>query len=531
MFKLLIVDDEEIVRDGLLNLIDWNKVGVLISGAAANGLEALDIYEKKGADIVLTDIRMPHMDGLKLMEELKKRDPSIVIIVLSAYDDFSYAQESLKIGAFDYILKPIEIQKLIDAVKKAVEVKRQEYERAKREEVIKKQLKESMPLLREKLFMQLINGPVNNLKDKIQYMGIDIWANFYTVIILKIDDFSKIAENYSEEDMQLTDFMIKNIVDETLESVKHFILTLGEGVFAVITSLENTDDIKGTILSQCHRIRSNLNRYTSLNVTQSVGRIVNDLNDIHYSYKDAVLAMEYKFYLGKNQIIFYDEVKPFEAGGIYYPIKLEEQLVLSIKKADPDLALKILDEIWSDFSKKNLPVDGIKRWCIELVALITRSLIELGENPDIFFKNTDPWSVIKKLETIDDAKGWVKNVIDVVIEYIALKRKSKNKKVVEEVLKIIENEYSNKDLTLNDIAEKLYITPNYLSYLFKSETGENFMEYLTKVRIDKAKELLKKLDMKIYEIADAVGYADAHHFSKVFKRVEGITPTEYRERM
>ncbi|SHE90262.1 two-component system, response regulator YesN [Caldanaerobius fijiensis DSM 17918] len=531
MVKLIIVDDEEITRDSLLNLINWNELGITISGSAANGIEALDVYAKNGADIVLTDIRMPKMNGIELMKKLKKIDPSIIIIVLSAYDDFSYAQESLKSGAFDYILKPIEIEKLIDVVKRAVKAKNQEFMRKKREQMIQKQLKESLPLLREKFLSQLLTRPMPNLREKIKYLNLDIQENFYFVILLEIDDYAKIIENYSEQDIQLTDFMVINIVDETLENHKHAILSSGEGSFSIIMTAKSKDHIKSTILEHCERIRSNLNKFASLNITQSVGRIVSDLNDIHYSHKDALLAMEYKFYLGKNQIIFYDEVEPFEMEKIYYPIKLEEQLVMSIKKADIDSALRVLDEIWQSFTEKNLAVDIIKRWCIELIALITRSLVELGENPDIFFKNTDPWSIIKKLETIDDTRAWIQNIIEAVTEYIALKRKSKNKKIVEKALEIIEKEYANKNLTLNDIATKLYITPNYLSYLFKSETGENFTEYLTKIRIDKAKELLKNLEFKIYEIADAVGYADPHHFSRVFKRQEGITPAEYRDQI
>lgn len=531
MIKLIIVDDEDITRDSLLNLIDWDELGIMVSGAAADGTEALKIYLKNGGDIVLTDIRMPRMNGIELMKELKKLDPSIIIIVLSAYDDFNYAQESLKSGAFDYILKPIEIEKLMDVMKRAVKVKKQEFARKKREQLVQKQLKESLPLLREKFLSQLLSGPIPNLQEKITYLNLDIREKFYFVILLEIDDYAKMIETYSEQDIQLTDFMVINIVDETLENHKHVILSSGEGSFTIIMTLKNKDNVKSAILKLCENIRNNLNKFASLNVTQSIGRIVSNLNEIHYSYKDATLAMEYKFYLGKNQIIFYDEVEPFEMEKIYYPIKLEEQLVMSIKKADIDSALKVLDEIWKSFAEKNLAVDIIKRWCIELVALITRSLVELGENPDIFFKHTDPWSIIKKLETIDDTRAWIKSMIEAVTEYIALKRKSRNKKIVEKALEIVQREYANKNLTLNDIASKLYITPNYLSYLFKTETGENFTDYLTKIRISKAKELLKNLELKIYEIADAVGYADPHHFSRVFKRQEGITPAEYRDKI
>lgn len=363
--KILIVDDEPIVREGLKNNVSWQELDLRVVGCEANGKSALDVFNREQPDIILTDIRMPFMDGLELTREVKKLDPLVVVILLSAYDDFKYAQQAIRLGAFDYILKPIDIDTLKETVRRAV---------LKRKELLDKK-KEPLPSL-------------------------------------------------------------------------------------------NKEDLKF-----------------------------------------------------------------FKAEYYKYPLKLEEKLSKAIKRGDKDLALNIFNDIWNEFHDKNYTEDFIKRWGLELVAVITRSLIEIGENADILFKETDPWRQISELSTKEKLREWMGNIIEVVCEYVSLTKNSKNRKLIDEAIKLIQENYSDLNISLNSIAEKLYITPNYLSTLFKSEMGVTFSDYLTACRIEKAKELLKDVKVKIYEVAEAVGYTDQHYFSKVFKNITGFTPKEYREKI
>lgn len=361
--KLLIVDDEPIVREGLKNNIDWEEMNLKVIGCAADGRSALELFAIEHADIVLTDIRMPFMDGLEMTKEVKKLDPLAVVILLSAYDDFKYAQQAIRLGAFDYILKPIDIDVLKSTVSLAVD---------KRIELLNKK-KEILPPLNEK------------------------------------------------------------------------------------------------------------------------------------------------------------DLKFFKAEHYKYPMKLEDELSKAIKRGDSALALNIFNNIWNEFMYKGYSIDFIKRWGLELVAVITRSIIEIGENADILFKNSDPWKQISELQTKDKIREWMQNIIEVVCEYVYLSKNTKNKKLIEMAVKMIHENYSDGNISLNSIAEKLYITPNYLSTLFKNEMGITFSDYLTEYRIEKAKELLRDIRIKVYEISEAVGYTDSHYFSKIFKNMTGLTPKEYRE--
>lgn len=363
--KILIVDDEPIVREGLKNNVSWKDFDLFVAGCEANGKSALDVFKREVPDIILTDIRMPYMDGLELTREVKKIDPLVVVILLSAYDDFKYAQQAIRLGAFDYILKPIDIDTLKETVRRAV---------LKRKELLDKE-KEPLPAL------------------------------------------------------------------------------------------------------------------------------------------------------NKNDLKF------FKAEYYKYPLKLEEELSKAIKRGDKNLAVNIFDNIWGEFYEKEYSEDFIKRWGLELIAVITRSLVEIGENADVLFKETDPWRQISDMPTKDKLREWMKNIIEVVSEYVFLTKNSKNKKLVDEAIKLIQENYNDFNISLNNIAEKLYITPNYLSTLFKNEMGVTFSDYLMAYRIEKAKELLKDIKVKIYEVAEAVGYTDQHYFSKVFKNITGFTPKEYREKI
>lgn len=363
--KILIVDDEPMVREGLKIGIDWSEMGFEEVECASDGKSALQVFGEFKPDILLTDIRMPFMNGLELTQEVKKLDPIVVVILLSAYDDFKYAQEAIRLGAFDYILKPVDVDTLKEIVMRGID---------KRIELL--------------------------------------------------DACSKEIPQLKKEDLKF-----------------------------------------------------------------------------------------------------------FKAEYYKYPLKLEEELSKAIKQGETKAAIDIFNKIWEEFENKRYTEDFIKRWGIELVAVITRSIIEIGESADVLFKETDPWKEICKLPTLEEIYRWMKNLIEVVCEYVNLTRSYKNRKIIEKALELIHENYKNPDLSLSSVANHLYITPTYLSMLFKSEVGINFSDYLTNFRVEKAKELLKDPRKKIFEVAEEVGYFDQHYFSKVFKRITGFTPKEYREKI
>lgn len=365
MYKLLIVDDEILEREGLRDAIGWKDFGIERVECAENGQKALEMYPGYTPDIIITDIRMPFMDGLELTKNIREMDPSAVVILLSAYSEFKYAQEAIRTGVFDYILKPVEIDLLQDIIQRAVQFKLDAQE----------QMKKAIPVL-------------------------------------------------SDED------------------------------------------------------------YKNYRV------------DIYKNY-----------------------------------LQLEEDLSKAVKRADGALATQFFQGIWTEFSDNQCSVDFIKRWGVELITLLTKAIIEVGENAEFIFSKADPVKQITDLQSKDNLYDYMKNIILETCQYIAANKSFKNKKLIDDVLKFVHAHYSDRSITLNKIAESIYVTPNYLSTLFKIEVGQGFSDYLTMYRIAKAKVLLKDLSLKIYDISDRVGYSDPHYFSKIFKIITGMTPKEYRDKI
>ncbi len=365
MLKLLIVDDENITREGLTHFINWNELNLELIGEAEDGRIALNIFEKNQADIVITDIRMPNMDGLELIKNIKSIDISTVIILLSAYDDFKYAQQAIKLGAFEYILKPIDPDILKNVAKNAVEFRLSQLEKA--------------------------------------------------------------------------------------------------------------------------------------------SKVIPEINS--------------------------DEMDFFAEENHHYSLKFQEELLRTLKSGDSQKMQDVLHNLWNTLLGKNYTLELFKRFSFEMSHFLIQCMVEIHEKPHRLFASQDPWVIISQMKSKDALYQWLNNTIIDVCEIVQRKKKYKHhNKIVNEVLKLIAEKYTDTNLTLSILADLLYVTPNYLSAVFKDETGIGFMDYLTDYRIEKSKELLTDLKYKIYEIAYAVGYSDSHYFSKIFKKYTGMTPKEFRER-
>lgn len=359
--KVLVADDESIVREGFTYYICWKDLDCELVACSENGETALEAFKRTKPDIVITDIQMPKMNGFDLTREIRKLEPSTTVIFLSAYSEFEYAQTALKLGIFDYILKPLDIGIFKATMQRAVEY-------------------------RKKHHMQ-----------------------------------QKAGFSLGSEDLQ---------------------------------------------------------DYT---------------------------------------------------GRFYSLIKAEEQILLqNIQLNDEASACKTFDTLWGIIVSSKVPLDYVKRWVFEFTIVLARSSLFISKNIQSLFQNQDPLTVISSLSSYEEIYSWMLSTIKNICTFI--KTNSYNNKIVKEALKIIFAEYHDKSLSLNYVSKKLFISPNYLSTLFKEEVGKNFSDYLMEYRIEKAKVLLKDVSIKIYEVAEKVSYTDPHYFSKFFKANTGLTPKEYRDR-
>lgn len=535
MLKMILAEDEEIVRDGLKNIVKWDALGIDIIAEACNGQEALELCQNLKPDILFTDIRMPMMDGLELATRLKESSSSVRIVFISGAQDFSYAKTALEVDADGYILKPVDVGELHTVFKKVTSWIRME--RSKRTEIshLKQLVHEHFPVIREKFLQNLIHGvyrDVQEIHDKINYYQIPLSIDGSALAaILQIDDFYKVTETASEEDKQLLIFSISNIVEEIISNYDAGVsCSINDNEFIIIFN-ENARTKYNEI---CEELVKCLGKFLNVSVSIGIGSWSDGILSLKDSYSEARTALQYKFFTGKNSILDINDINSLNdvsieniTSSVIY--ENENQLMSYIKLGDKEGVQKTLKIIFQHLcANGKISVEYIQSICVEIVCIASRTAQGLGVSlNNIVYNQSAILDAIYKRENAEDLKSYITEILIILTDYFSAKYSSKNSKVISAIKEIIEQRY-HEDISVSKIAEEIYLTPNYISMIFKHEMNETITEYIIKVRMEQAKHLLKTTDLKILEVAREVGYEDPHYFSKAFKKYSGTHPQKYR---
>ncbi|CAI6086582.1 response regulator transcription factor [Cohnella sp. JJ-181] len=536
MYKLLIVDDEPTVRTGLRGYVDWSAHGIEVAGEADDGDTALDLIERETPDLVLTDVRMPSMDGIALSREISSRYPEVKIIFVSGHDDAEYLKSALKVSAVDYIFKPVNLHELGEVVGRVVAgLNARDREREANEERLRK-LKESMPLLREKFLLSLVGGaPQADLRERAAFLGLDLPVEApYWVIALSVDDLAEVTGSRSEQDRQLLWYAVRNVCQELIDRrFRGCVFEHSVGAFVCIL-LADGPDAEEALFGLAGDIRDNLERWLRLSVTIGIGEQAASLSGLASSYRQAREAAEHKWYLGKNQIITMDSLDGAEGdaeGSGGYGRDEREALLSALKAANPDTLREVLDRMFADLNRGRR--DGLRygrNVCLQIVLAVGQLVLELNAQSAAF--EASEAGLIESLlgqETLSGMRALVESYVMAAYERIRDKRSGKTANLVERVQAIIDERYGDGGLTVAEIGKEVYLTPTYVSLLFKQETGRTIGEYLTQVRIGRAKAMLRDPRYKLYDICHAIGFTDPSYFTKLFKKETGVTPSAYRD--
>ncbi len=535
MYKLLIVDDEERVCRGLKAALDWSDYGIEIIGEAEDGKQALEIAVRKKPHIIISDIYMPGMDGLELTDKIKKLIPHTKVILLSGYDKFSYAQKAVRNKAFDYVLKPIKIEnmlKIIEKAKKQIEI---ELSRLRDEKKLKQQLEENLPLLKEKYINYLLKNrfSLEQLNSNHQYLKINLKNYYLIVMIIEIHKF----EDYFMKDQQrqLNVLGLKKIIVDYIQEDfvgGEVIEDFPEKLIVIINYSSDLETIELTekleILSSKVKniIYDNYNKKTTI----GIGQPYKDSQHLFDSYQEARDALEYKIFLGRGETIFFSDVGVIKNKSKFlYPIHKEEKIVLALKIGDIE---NISQYTWEFIKfcqeRKSISPIDLRRNCLQLIYTVYKKLLEWDISFNYNdFRESEVVDTIKNVSSITELKKYLIENLEKITLIIKEKRKSQDKSIIRKACKFIENNY-DKDISLNDIADSVYLTPNYFTNQFKEATGKTVITYLTETRINRAQDLLLNTQLKVYEISRKVGYKDAKYFGQVFKKQVGLSPNQYR---
>lgn len=537
LFKLLIADDEQIVIEGIRDSIDWGRYGIEIVGTAKNGSEALKLAKDLKPDIIISDIKMPGLNGLELIEELRDFLPNVKVILISAYEEFDYAKQAIRLGVNSYLSKPVKKAEVINEVSKI----KSQLEQKQYEEEITKELQqrfnENLPILREHFLNTLIRGVgVNDLETKFQTYHVDLSPCNIGVMVCKMDHFHKINFEVDEARVQLLMLRIIDIFNETTlpKSKSITFQSYNQEIVTIFNAFEKDGLSVQEWIKFAEKIKHRVLAEIGSEVSIGIGRIYPEIKDIGLSYKEAVKALNYRLVYGDNSVLYIENVEDVETDA-YNPLININELLENIQNILYTGKLEEVFDLVDSFRQRlqnaeRIPYYYIQQLYIQLLSIILRTATEIGIGTHLIAENNDLYGTLLKIESFSELDGWIKGILGNVCEQINIKNKLKTKHSIQKAINYI-REHCQEEISLTSVADYVRLNPNYFSRFFKEETGCSFVDYLKKLRIEKAKELLRTSNLKIYEICEALGYQSVQYFSTLFKNMVGVTPQEYREKL
>jgi len=530
--KILVVDDEEEVREGITGWLSGEEWGIKVAGRAANGREALRLLEETHPDIMLLDIRMPVMNGMELLAELSVTGRTPKTVILSGYDDFNYCRQSLKYGAVDYLLKPCrreELREVIATLRKQVLA---EEDHARQWDNLRKQFRNNLHILQEKLIAGLLrNAAVDIETAPVRWKSYEIKIppkNIGTGII-RIDNQNRLREKLSPEQLELARLAVRNALHDYFRkppAVANITCDIqDELLFLWDFSVHNGP----SFLERLEKFRCYIETKFPFTITIALGAPAAGLAALSRSYHTALQAMEYSFWTGSNQIIQYDEQgENRETVAVCFPVREEAAILRCIRTSDEQRLETAVENFFLAVVNRGKTVkQHVQKFVIALFCSIYHVCVERDLNTEnIFGPGLPLLDELAAVETLEELKKKTLSSLKLLVEEFPLHNNSE--KVVFKALQHME-EHPGEDLSLEKVAQAVYVSPGYLSILFKKVLQKNFVTCLHEIRIRRAKELLKEHRLKVYEIAAQVGFNDEKYFSQIFKRLTGLSPNQYRD--
>lgn len=515
MYSVLLVDDERIIVEGISRMIPWNEHETELIGTARNGLEALAFIEENRPDIILSDIKMPGMDGLQLVEKVHELYPHTAFILLSGFSEFDYARTAMQFGVKHYLLKPCNENTIMQALTEVVNDLKKQQSQETFMQSIQQELTKVLPHAKEQFLKELVTNKTYGQRD---------WDDYGELFRIEVDNdlvrllLFQIEGKHEFEHM----FAIKNIAQDYL-SKQNILLgtTIGKHVLLLINAA--SDDMN--LYDKLKDIKHTFMSYYKLDAAIAVSE-AGQIKDARKMYRETLECLNYQFYLGEGSIITKNDIQtapdnrhmPF-----YYD---EESLCMHIKSGDWDMARRELEHFFALLADNRMDTHISKSYVIPLYVSIARQ----GQ-PEQMNDYLEKIASFDSLNTLRATQQFVTdNAEQICMDNYRIHTK-KHSSIINKMIEVIEEHASNPDLSLNWVAsEILYMNADYLGKLFKKETGEKFSNYVVRLRMELAiKEIESTGDVKVFELADKFGFGDnPQYFSQVFKKHTGFTPSEYK---
>ena len=541
MLKIFLAEDEVIVRETIKRMIPWENLGFELVGEAADGEMALPLLLRQKPDLLITDIKMPFMDGLTLAKVAKKEIPGLKVVILSGYDDFNYAKQAINIGVEDYLLKPITKNALIERL---TEIRsRYEHEKTQKEyyEKFHREMQAYEKNSSRDFFEALVSGSMDMMEiyRRSEKLGLDIVAEAYNVLIFTMnceEDFSGQREGYSEWEAESLELLEKFFSENTSAMlVRCNIFSYG---VLIKGQKETIGENTRSCVSEIQRILDRKEQKRQWFV--AAGEPVERLSQIQKSYYSASRAFSQRYLYDEN-ILYYDEMASMEKKNVTEDDSTYLQKV-DVNALNPAILQKFLSngllEETENFVKDYFYAIGQE----PLESLVFRNYVTLNVRFSVMsflkeigcdtrtLEQEDTEDVLSESsKSLENAIAYAEKIISQAIALRDQNSGNKNRSILKTAVDFIDSHYTEEDMSLNKAANAANVSANHFSALFSQNMGQTFIEYLTNLRMNKAKEYLRCTSMRSSEIAGEIGYKDAHYFSYLFKKTQGMTPSDYRK--
>lgn len=541
MLKIFLAEDEVIVRETIKRMIPWEDLGFELVGEAADGEMALPLLLRQKPDLLITDIKMPFMDGLTLAKVAKKEIPGLKVVILSGYDDFNYAKQAINIGVEDYLLKPITKNALIERL---TEIRsRYEHEKTQKEyyEKFHREMQAYEKNSSRDFFEALVRGSMDMMEiyRRSEKLGLDIVAEAYNVLIFTMnceEDFSGQREGYSEWEAESLE-LLEEFFSENTSAMLFRCNIFSYGVL-IKGQKETIEENTRSCVSEIQRIFDRKEQKRQWFV--AAGEPVERLSQIQKSYYSASRAFSQRYLYDEN-ILYYDEMASMEKKNVTEDDSTYLQKV-DVNALNPAILQKFLSngllEETENFVKDYFYAIGQE----PLESLVFRNYVTLNVRFSVMsflkeigcdtrtLEQEDTEDVLSESsKSLENAIAYAEKIISQAIALRDQNSGNKNRSILKTAVDFIDSHYMEEDMSLNKAANAANVSANHFSALFSQNMGQTFIEYLTNLRMNKAKEYLRCTSMRSSEIAGEIGYKDAHYFSYLFKKTQGMTPSDYRK--
>lgn len=536
MHKVLIIDDDRIIRKGLITTIPWEKYGFQIIGEAPDGEQGLKIIEECHPHIVISDIKMPFMDGLDMAHIIRERYPTIKVILLTGYNDFNYAHKAIKVRAFDYLLKPIDKEILLEKVQKAA-VEWDEENKAQR------RISEANPFYRQTFFKKILEHhgaeDEEDLLQEARSLGIELTGQTFIVLLIKIDEYDKGLEKTAEfsQQREVLKYCVFNICEELIHMErKGGVVELeSDELILIYSSHESFEQAEEKARVLAEEIKNTVKKYVRTTLTVVLGGAYQGICSIDSSYREARSALAFRHLIGKDKVFSMIDIEIFPDNHNDIQIKgKEHEFINNVKLGFVQEALGVLNDLEIEMMQQNyISLHNVRILSVQLIIALFRGAAEWGKG----WENTHQanvasyYSQINGMQTISEIMNLLRQVTCDLSQFIITQRESQGGCAVGEAAKYIEEHYAKQGLSLQEIAKHVHMNPVYMSVLFKQEKNVTFSDFLLQLRMKNAMEMLRCHNMKTYEVAEAVGYGSPEYFSVCFKKYTGVSPTEFKNKV